>query len=95
MEAELRETLREMRAGVSELAGKVDTYQQTLMDHIAAHAAQHQEVLGSSKASHRRLDEHMTEHRETKKWWGALWLGVVMAFISSAAAALMAFVKRI
>lgn len=33
-----------------------------------------------AEAAHIRIDSHKSDHAETRKWFGALWIGVILAW---------------
>lgn len=42
-----------------------------------------QRIGDSAEAAHVRVDNHKDEHKESRKWWAALWSGVILALVGS------------
>lgn len=84
MEAELREAF-------GRLEGKVDSLRQDLHAHSVESARETQKVTDTARAAHRRLDEHVGEHKEAKRWFGALWLAVIGSGLAAIGALLKGF----
>lgn len=74
MEEELREVLESMKSanerGMSRLEGKMEAMGGGLQAHMLESATRHVDVSASVKASHRRMDEHVDDHKTSsgKRW---------------------------
>lgn len=82
MEAELREAFARVEA-------KIDTMRSDMHKNSIDAARELQKLSSSAAAAHRRLDEHVEGHREARKWWGALWVGLLV----SSSTAVWAWIK--
>lgn len=93
MDEELRHVLDEMKGasdrGLSRLEGKLDAMGGGLQSHMLESATRHVDVSASAKASHRRLDEHLDDHKTSsgKKW--EIVVAVIVAGLSGLGTVLM------
>lgn len=76
MEVELREAFARVEARIESLSS-------TLHAHTVEMARETARLSDSSKAAHRRIDEHVEGHKETRKWFGTLWVAVIGSVLAS------------
>lgn len=81
MDAELREALKDLNSSIREssreLHAKIDNIQEGMKNHAiegAARCASHEAMMDTTRSL---LDDHINDHKEAKKWWLALWGGVI------------------
>ena len=91
MEAELREAFKEIKGAIDKLDGKMDTHLIQFQAHCVEDARVQQQILSSSQAAHKRLDEHGEEHKTDRAGKFSLWVGIVLAFVSAALAMVMSW----
>lgn len=72
MDAELREAFREMNV-------KIDVIHKDIQDHLIEDVRCATELRLSISAQKEILNGHLDDHKESKKWWLALWGGVIAA----------------
>lgn len=86
MEDELRDVLNEMKSatdrGLSRLEGKLEGLGSGLQAHMLESATRHVDVAGATKAAHRRMDEHLEDHKigSGRRW--ELVVALVVATLS-------------
>ena len=91
MEAELREAFKEIKGAIDKLDGKLDTHLIQFQAHCVEDARVQQQILSSSQAAHKRLDEHTEDHKTEKSGRFSLWVGVILAFLSAVLAAVFSW----
>jgi len=86
VDQDLKDTLKEMKdtniRALGHVEGKIDGLQAGLQSHMLESATKHVEVLGIAKVSHKRLDEHLDEHKGTASRRWELWLALIVAGLS-------------
>lgn len=93
MDEELRDVLDSMKEdnakGLSRLEGKVDGLSSGLQAHMLESATRHVGVEASAKAGHRRIDEHLDDHKTQsgRKW--EIVVAVIVAGLSGLGTVLM------
>lgn len=97
MEKELAEALREQRelmaSGFSRLEAIIDKGREDANRHYLDDARMFAKMEASMSACHARLDGHLNEHMEDKKNRTQLWIGVILAAISSIGAMVLSVFK--
>jgi len=97
LEDELREVLNEMKdttnRGFARLEGKVEGLSSGLQAHMLESATRHVEVSSTSKAAHRRMDEHLDDHKtgSGRRW--ELIVALAIAALSGVGTLIMALVQ--
>jgi hypothetical protein len=93
MDADVRAAFTDIKAAVEKLDTKFDTYAALFQAHCVEDARVQQQILSSSQAAHKRMDDHGEEHKTDKAGRVNLWIGVALAFLSGAVGALFSWFK--
>lgn len=72
----------EQREAFREIGGKLDKVNDTVHKHNVETTKKLVEVEQRARAAHHRVDDHLKDHRDGRKWWTALWGGVVIAVVT-------------
>jgi len=70
--------------GFARVEAKVDVVRNELTNHRIEMAAKVTEIDNKAEASHIRMDDHAETHKDSRKWWLALWITAIGAAIASA-----------
>jgi len=84
MANEYERLVEKIEAMRSELVSKMDELRGELTTHRVEEAGKWENVRASASAGHRRIDEHLDDHKAGKANIAALWIGVVLAVLSGA-----------
>ena len=94
VEKELAEAFREQREaterGFIRLEGLLEAVRRDAQSHYLDDAARFAKVDASVSTAHKRLDEHLGDHKEERSGRFQLWIGVVLSFVSAILAAIFA-----
>ncbi len=97
MEKELAEALRDQReimtAGFARMEAIIDKCREDAAKHYLEDARMFARLESSLDATHKRLDEHLTDHSEDRKNKVQLWIGVILAAISSIGAMMLSIFR--
>lgn len=73
----------EQREAFKGIDSKLETLRTDVNRAAVETAREVQKIASSTAAAHHRLDEHVENHRTVKRSRMALWMGVVLALVSS------------
>jgi hypothetical protein len=93
MDSDLREALRDIKDSIKSVDSKLETHLIQFSAHCVEDARVQQQILSSSQAAHKRMDEHGEDHKTDQAGRVNLWIGVVLAFLSGAVGALFTWFK--
>jgi hypothetical protein len=93
MDNDLREALRDIKDSIKSVDAKLETHLIQFSSHCVEDARVQQQILSSSQAAHKRMDEHTEDHKADQAGRVNLWIGVVLAFLSGAIGALFTWFK--
>ena len=94
VERELAEAFKEQRDATNEGFARLESLmasdRKIVIDHMLEDARALAILEERTRAAHRRMDEHLVDHKDEKGGRFQLWIGVALAFVSAAFAALFA-----